>query len=440
MHPSRHIFLAALTAVLVCCTATPGIAQSTPGEPTPTSDEEREKKLAELMGQLQITSIMLSFRHSFEQQRKLTDDEGHMMNAVIVADPDRLGRSRAGSSNIGQEPSADPSFGARDCINPPTEKRARYTAAYLNIAPRFDSFSGRTSGYKLDEQQLAPELAKKFLAPKLSDGQPGVLILVNRGEGDFAYHLDDAWPERDAARRWIDGELGEDVDDDEAVCEVADAVEDLLSRARDASIDELLRQRRLSRKLAEIRDSFDGIRRRIERDASDTGLYAEQMRGDIERAMEQFGRAQEHLERDELEQTAAALDRAERATSEANSTYLALMSLQNQAAEMREELDQLREDTELRRVHFLPYGEEVDAQLQSCEERFATFADRARAGNSIDDTRAAQQRASTCIDGLRDLRTSTRERFDLVVFYVPGGLFAGLFLLLAILLGRRRGR
>jgi hypothetical protein len=419
---TQTILTATLLSLATILAPSAGRTQSDPD-----SRAKRAEEFAELFGELQATSLLIAMRASLEKQRSIVDDQDRMYNPVLEADPTDLTGNDLGAPLLRGEREAEQSMNAHGCINPPGDKRARYVATYVNVAPRIDTMGRRAGGFELREDKLAPEIVDRFMPEKIREGQPGVLILVTRGDGDWVYALDEAWPEPKLARRWLDVELGERVDEDNAVCEVANAVEALLEAAEGSSVAEVLRKRRLGARISEAEERLSEVRSETERDVSDTGLFASDIRPPLEQASQQLAVARQNLEDANYEVSSSAIELTQEHIAHARETYSTLTFIREQARRARTQLDRLHEQTTLRRIQFLPFGEDMHAQYQICEERVARFTDEARAGRSREQMFGAHQTALDCLGEFRAKRRDTQGKFDLYVLYAPLGSFGLLF-------------
>lgn len=415
-------FLRLCFAGAVVAVARPAAAQSPEIKPG-----ELQEKMGKVMEQAKMGVEVTSARSAASEAQPDGEDE--------------LAR------NIVYDSSADVSSATvravDDCINPPDALRGSYSIALVGSdrggVGTIDSYGSNSPAvpkiqFKLEK--YVDEVLGEYAPPPRPEGRPGVRLVFDVVQHDWALGVGGGWGESERAERHLeearfspDARINRDTVD-RAACAVVSDIESMLEEVGERKVDAYFRKQELRERLSNSRSKLSAVQEVID-DAPDSEpgpVYREQIEPPASRARRALDSAASALDEMALDRASEKLDAADDPIATASDRAERLKGHRQALHEHERTLELLREKLWIRRVWWLPSGERINSAFLEYAEAFDRYQRAVRNGHRLDRLDQREQTLSDRKSTLIEAREETQTVFFLSSVVAPALLIGVLSL------------
>lgn len=325
-----------------------------------------------------------------------------------------------------------------DCINPPDALRGSYSIALVGsdrggvgtIDP-YGSNSPAVPKVQFKLEKYVDEVLGEYAPPPRQEGRPGVRLVFDVVQHDWAFGVGGGWGEPERAERHLeegrfspDARIDRDTVD-RAACTVVSDIESMLADVGERDVDTYFRKQELRERLSSERAKLSAVRDIVD-DAPDSErgpVYREQIEPPTSRARRALDAAASALDEMALDRASEKLDAADDPLATASDRAERLEEHRRKLSDHERVLESLREKLWIRRFWWLPSGERINSAFLEYAKAFEQYQQAVRTGRRLDRLDQREQTLSDRKSTLIEAREETQTVFFLSVVVAPAVLF-----------------
>jgi hypothetical protein len=321
------------------------------------------------------------------------------------------------------------------------ERVANITLIVVDVGPtKTDWRDGSEVPITFDEQRLADLAADHYLLDVEASTPLGVAIVVNQGENEWAFALDDEWEEATLARDWIRQHMPDEPSSSFVPCQITDAIKALAEQAKvqDRTVGEIVRRGHWTSRTEALRQRHDDLRGVVEQQLGMASVRKEELLARLERAERHLEVADELVSRTEYNGAGPSLNAAQSLIEDTEDAFADVDKLESSAERLSTRLQELRRQIEARRAWWRPANEQVETRLATCQKRLRVFETAIGGSTETAQVEAVKKRATACMDDLEEYLESTGDDVRTTSIYFWMFVTAIFFLLALVVISMRR--